>query len=125
MMFERRALRAGSRAAGWLVAVAQPLLAGVAADARGWQPILELAQVVWNGVVRLQPKSMIAAELRRVFGPISDPRAIVDLIAARKCELCPDERFVIADVVARDAPRRVVVGVAVIAEPRTALRTAV
>lgn len=125
MMYEGRAFRSGGTAAACLVAVARPLLAGVAAEARSWQPILELAQVVWNGLVRLQPKSIIAAELRRVFGPISDPAAVVDLLAARKCELFPDERFAIADVVARDGARRVAVSVLVVPEPRTALRTAV
>lgn len=125
MMFEGRAFRSGGRAAECLVAVARPLLAGVPSDARGWQPILELVQVVWNGVVALQPKSLIAAELRRLFGPISDPAALVDLLVARKCELFPDERFAIADVVARDGARRVAVSVLVVPEPRTALRTAV
>jgi hypothetical protein len=113
------------RLAACLIVVAQPLLAGVATTARGWQPILELAQVVWNGLVALQPKSIIAAELRRVFGPISDPRAVVDLIAARKLEHFPDEAALVAEVVARQTGRRLTVAVRVAREPRTALRTAV
>lgn len=125
MKSTRPAHLSGRRAAECLVSVAQPLLAGVGASAREWQPILELVQVVWNGLVRLQPKSIIVAELRRVFGPISDPASLVDLIAARKCELFPVESFVIREVAAREVGRRLTVSALIAAEPRTALRTAV
>jgi hypothetical protein len=119
--------RPSARAAACLIGVARPLLAGVGSSAREWQPILEVAHVIWNGLVRLQPKSTIGAELRRLFGPRPDVEAVVDLLAARKCELYPDEGLEIAHVIARDSRRRLPTVVATVIDRRaaTALRTAV
>jgi hypothetical protein len=74
-----------------LVEVGRPLLASVNADGAQWQTLLGIIQLVWNGLVRLEPKSVICAELRDAYGPRNDAEAVVDLIATRKCELYPDD----------------------------------
>ncbi len=92
-----------------LIDFAEPILDIAGEDELRCRVALDLATLVWNGLVEARPMDEIVAALEQVFGAGAGARRTAEALAERKQELfADDQRFIVAvDLYQEDGEFRV------------------
>jgi len=92
-----------------LVEFAQPLLSKLpeGAGAAEWSEVLQIATLVWNGMVVSFPKEKFIADLKQGIGPDTDVEGLVEELARRKVARFSDDLRFVFDVRTYEAGDRV------------------
>lgn len=90
-----------------IVEFAEPFLATLPMTEADWKDGLQVASIVWNGIVSSQSSAEIVAELQRGIDPSIDVVELVRSLTERKRNLFPnDDRFIFG-LEARDCGDRI------------------
>lgn len=92
-----------------LVEFAEPLLSELprGAGAEEWGDALQIATMIWNGLVVDFPKARLVADLKEGLGPDADAAGLVEELARRKDTRFPSDLRFIVDVWTHEAGNRV------------------